>query len=66
MKIIDFYKGFEGSPEIIITVGDDSRNAIIQLRVWIGYFDTVLQKNGICEWKLAWHIITLPSGNRVV
>ncbi len=48
MKIIDFYKGFEGSPEIIITVGDDSRNAIIQLRVWIGYFDTVLQK----KWNL--------------
>ncbi len=37
MKMIDFYSGFEGEPEIVICSSN------IELRIWVGYFDPIME-----------------------
>lgn len=44
MKQIDFYTGFEGNPEIVISVINDDQDKVYALKTWVGYFDAVLQK----------------------
>lgn len=42
-KIIDFYKGFEGYPEIHIFHKDSEENLILLLKLWEGYFDSIIR-----------------------
>ena len=43
MKIIDFYIGFEGEPEIVLISRDEIGNDIVRLKIWIGYFDSIME-----------------------
>ncbi|KQY91211.1 hypothetical protein ASD24_24175 [Paenibacillus sp. Root52] len=40
-KIIDFYKGYEGEPEIQISYSSKNEGSVT-LRIWEGYFDNIM------------------------
>ncbi len=40
-KIIDFYTGYEGEPEIIFYF-ENAEDKHVQLKVWIGHFDAIM------------------------
>jgi hypothetical protein len=42
MNIIDYYKGFEGNPEIDFFVQQEEKPCLIKL--WEGYFDKIMQQ----------------------
>lgn len=42
MKIVDFYKGFEGSGEIIIFEKDNLNRISSELHIWEGYWESFL------------------------
>jgi hypothetical protein len=44
MKILDFYTGFEGHPEILILLKNKDDSPFCELKTWIGYFDSTLKK----------------------
>lgn len=50
--IIDFYEGYEGESELIISSKDNDRNSKRILKLWIGHFDKIME-----------NIPPLPSGN---
>lgn len=63
-NIIDFYTGFEGEPELIISTKKDENSADIIIKLWIGFFDSILEKippNEQGEWQgvpLHYHLCT--------
>ena len=42
-KEFDFYKGFEGEPELTISQKDFSGNTINSIKLWIGFFDSIIE-----------------------
>lgn len=54
VKEFDFYNGFEGEPEIIISRKDINGDIKMIIRLWIGFFDSIMNlikpdKNG--KWE---------------
>lgn len=42
MEVFDYYSGFEGAPEIIITQKTRNGKNVAILKLWIAYFDTIV------------------------
>jgi hypothetical protein len=42
-KEVDFYKGFDAEPELIISQKDFSGNNINSIKLWIGFFDSIIE-----------------------
>lgn len=59
MEIIDYYEGFEGYPEIKLIRRDKSGNVVTLLKIWEGYFDsiiTLIEPNEEGNWEgVAFH-----------
>jgi hypothetical protein len=54
MEIIDYYSGFEGEPEVIVTRRSLKGENRSQIRLWVGYYDDIIEqippgKNGSWE-----------------
>jgi hypothetical protein len=42
-KEFDFYKSFDGEPELTISQKDFSGNNINSIKLWIGFFDSIIE-----------------------
>ncbi|MBO9703486.1 MAG: hypothetical protein J7604_24980 [Sporocytophaga sp.] len=52
--VIDFYKGYEGEPEIDFILKDSSGGIFVVLKLWIRFFDSIMNlikpnDNGLWE-----------------
>lgn len=41
-KELDFYKGFEGEPELVIFTKDKNDKVLATIRLWVGFFDAIM------------------------
>ena len=64
MQVFDYYSGFEGEPEILISQKNKDGKAIALLRIWVAYFDKIISlipPNGNGCWEgisLHYHSVT--------
>ena len=58
MTILNFYKGFEGEPELTILQVAKNENTKLYLKIWMGYFDEIIERIKPNE-KGYWEGITL-------
>jgi hypothetical protein len=43
MKVIDFYQGFEGEPEVVVSHRGIDGGLKSQINMWFGYFDDLME-----------------------
>lgn len=53
-KEFDFYTGYEGEPELVISQEDVHGNSKTVIRLWVGFFDSIMElikPNAQGEWE---------------
>lgn len=65
----DFYTGFEGEPELLISSKDFRGEVKVVMNLWIGYFDSIMNlipPNSKGKWEgvpLHYHLLSGWDGN---